>query len=311
MTQAHSARLHDVATTAALLSGGARNEAIGWLSPPGASSAGEILQRIGGAQLPWVRGSGIFLVTAGARVRALAGGHRRSGSSAWEVDQLVAPEAAASADALDALSGLAAAQGAHRIFLRLAVESRLLGPARTAGFMPYTTECLLLAGSASGETSSVTLRLASRTDRHHLFQLYNRAVPQNVRAAEAVTLEEWAATRNPIGAHDPVEFVAECEGEVVAWIRTEQRGPSATFDALVDPANLELSSAVAAAACTLFAGGTGIRAFVPSYLESFAYELERRGFERGAEFVLLARQLAKPVGELKPAKVAEEAAWIT
>ena len=311
MTQAHSGRPHDLFAVTALVSGGAANEAVGWLSPPGSTSAGAILQRMGSAQLPWSRGSGIFLVTAGARVRALAGGRRRSAATAWEVDHLLAPEAAAGADALDALAGLAAAQGAHRIFLRLAIESRLLHPARTAGFMPYATECLMLAPATRAERSEVALRLATNADLHSLFQLYNRAVPQNVRAAEAVTLEEWAATRNPIGAHDPVQFVGEGEGGVVAWVRTAQRGPAATFDVLIDPSSPEQTSSVAAAVCALFAGGTGVRAFVPSYLESFAYELERRGFERGAEFALLARQLAKPVGELKPAKVAEEAAWIT
>lgn len=311
MTQAHNAGIGDLVPLATLLVRGTRNEAVGWLSPPGSSAAGAVLQRAAAAQLPWSRGSGVCLVTSGARLRALASGRRRSANAAWEVDQLYSPEAAASADALDALAGVAAQQGAHRIFLRVALESRVLEPARTAGFMPYATECLMLAARPQAERSSLTLRLTTRTDMHGLFQLYNRVVPQNVRAAEAVTLEEWVATRNPIGAQDPVQFVADYEGEIAAWVRTAQNGPAATFDVLVDPSSSDRTSSVAAAVCALFAGGNGVRAFVPSYMESFAYELERRGFDRGAEFALLARQLAKPVGELKPAKVAEEAAWIT
>jgi hypothetical protein len=311
VTQARLARPHDVLAVGGLLAGGKRNEAVGWLSPPGSSSAGQLLQRWGSSQLPWHRGSALVLVSAGTRVRAAAGGTRRAGKAAWQVDQLFAPEAAASADALDALAGVAAAQGAHRIFLRLPVESRVLEPARTAGFMPYTTECLMLAETCPAERSAQDLRLVGRADLQPLFQLYNRVVPQNVRALEAVTLEEWVATRNPIGAHDPVQFVAADGDELTAWVRTAQSGPSATFDALVDTSNPDRVSTVATAVCALLAGGNGLRAFVPSYLESFAYELERRGFERGAEFILLARQLAKPVAELKPARVAEEAAWIS
>jgi hypothetical protein len=301
----------DLVPVALSLFGGGRNEAVGWLAPPGSTALGRVLQRVVTNPLPWARGRGVSVVTASARLRALASGRRRAANAAWEVDHLFSPEAAAGADALDALAGIAAQQGAHRIFLRVAIESRLLEPARTAGFMPYATECLMLAARPQAERSEVQLRLSTGNDLHGLFQLYNQVVPQNVRAVEAVTLEEWVATRNPLGAQDPVQFVAEHEGTITAWVRTAQNGPAATFDVLVDPSNSEHTSSLASAVCALFAGGSGVRAFVPSYMEAFAYELERRGFERGAEFVLLTRQLAKPVGELKPAKVAEEAAWIT
>src|SRR6266508_1218678 len=40
---------------------------------------------------------------------------------------------------------------------------------------------------------SAKRRLRQRGDEHALFQLYKAAVPANVRAAEAMTLEEWAA----------------------------------------------------------------------------------------------------------------------
>ncbi|MEX2237959.1 MAG: hypothetical protein WEB00_10530 [Dehalococcoidia bacterium] len=313
MSTAHPPRPFDVVALTALLAGRSPNEAVNWLLPPGAVATQELMERFVGLHLPLARTrSAIALVTEKARIRALAAGRSRATNAGWEVDTLFAPEPAAAGDALDCLAGLAASKGARRIFLRLSMESRVLEAARTAGFIPYATENLMMspAAAAPGDRPQLQLRVASGADAHGLFRLYNRAVPQNVRAVEALTLEEWAATQNPIGARSPAQFVAEADGEIVAWVRSAQRGSAATFDALVDPAAAGLVADLASAVSALLRGGA-VRAFVPSYMETFAMELERRGFERGAEFVLLARQLARPIGELSRVKVAEEAAWIT
>jgi hypothetical protein len=224
----------------------------------------------------------------------------------------LAPEHAAAGGVLDTLAAEAAARGAHRAFLRLAMESPLLEVARTAGFMPYANEWLMLASiNVPDGRPGLHLRVSTEADLHGLFRLYNRAVPQNVRASEAVTLEEWAATLDPIGARNPAQFVAETGGEILAWVRTAQRGNTTTFDILVDPGDLDNTAQAVTAACALLGHDASLRTFVPGYLEAVAAELERQGFERCAEFALLARQLGRPVRELATAQVAEEAAWIT
>jgi hypothetical protein len=289
-----------------------RNEAVGWLSPPGSPDAGKVWERFASAQLPWHRSSATAISAEPARLRALASAKQRSAKAAWEVDLLLAPEQAAAGGVLDALAAAAAGRGAHRVFLRLALDSPLLEVARTAGFMPYANEWLMLASNPIPVgRQAIDLRVSTAADLHGLFRLYNRAVPQNVRASEAVTLEEWAATLDPIGARNPAQFVAQQGGEIEAWVRTAQRGNTTTFDVLVDPGDLEKTAQAASAACALLGHSASLRTFVPGYLEAVAGELERCGFERCAEFALLARQLGRPVGELAPAPVAEEAAWIT
>jgi hypothetical protein len=312
VSRAHPARIHEVPAITALLAGRTCNEAVGWLAPPGSTPAGRVLERLGRGQLPLKRTASVTVVHSGLRVRALASGGRRAAGTAWEVDVLLAPEAAATGDALDTFAGEAARARALRAFLRLDIESRVLEAARTAGFMPYATEHLMMAPATAVQApASLSLRVAADVDLHAIFRLYNRCVPQNVRAAEAVTLEEWAATQDPIGAPDAVRFVAERDGEVVAWVRTAQLGQATTFDILVDPSDGQLVKDAVAAVVALLGKGVTMRAFVPSYLEGLALELERCGFERGAEFALLSRQLAQPIRQLAPAKVAEEAAWIT
>lgn len=312
MTRAHAAGPLDLPIIAGALAMPVPNQAIGWLSPPGAGASRELLERFSASQLPWNRSTGLSIVAGRVKLRALAGGKSRGSAHAWEVDLLYTPEVAAAGAALDMLSETAARRGARRIFLRLPLESRVLEAARTAGFMPYATECLMLCPqSSSGVHSTLSLRVAGEADGHGIFRLYNRAVPQNVRAAEAVTLEEWAAAQNPIGAANPALFVAETGGEVQAVVRSAQRGNAVTFDILTDPSDLDLVVAAAGSACALLGGGVALRSFVPAYFDGVGIELERRGFERGAEFALLARQLAKPIAELAPARTAEEAAWIT
>ena len=312
MTRSRTAGPGDLAAILPFLARPSANQSVGWLEPPGADDTGAILERFGATQLPWQKKASLAVVAEPGRLRALAGGRQRASGTAWEVDLLHAPEVAAAGDALDRLAGNAASMGARRAFLRLAVDSPVLEAARTGGFMPYAEEHLMLCEAsrpASGEASA--LRVAAAADQHGLFRLYNRAVPQNVRAAEAVTLEEWAATQQPLGAHSTAQFVAEADGEVTAWVRTAQRGRATTFDVLVDPGSHGAVVGVVSAACALLRSGGPLRTFVPDYLETVSLELEGRGFERCADFVLLGRQLAQPIAELAPARVAEEAAWIT
>ncbi|MPZ23680.1 MAG: hypothetical protein GEU28_09065 [Dehalococcoidia bacterium] len=312
MSHTGRARVFHLPALLAILAGAGRNEAVGWLEPPGAVDQQRILTRFGRDQLPLSTRSALAVSHDGVKPRALAGGRARAGSAVWEVDILIAPEPAAAAAALDQLAITATDCGARRITMRLAMDSPALEAARSAGYMPYAAETLFAASSVARSTGPrLDFRVAGSADAHGLFMLYNRAVPQEVRAREAITLEEWSATLNPIGVRHPAQFVVESEGEIVGWLRSAQRGSAVTFDVLVDPFEDDLAVRAVDGACALLGPGHSLRFFVPTYMQSMERRLEARGFFAAGEFALLSRQLAVPIAELARAQVAEKAAWVS
>ena len=66
-----------------------------------------------------------------------------------------------------------------------------------------------------------SFRAARRQDRHAIFRLYCRAVPENVRRQEAVTQQEW---RSVLDSYDcDSEFVFERDGVLHGWVGTGSR----------------------------------------------------------------------------------------
>ena len=89
----------------------------------------------------------------------------------------------------------AAARGARRVFLETGLRTIELATAARAGFQQYTESTLHLrrAGTTAVSAPLSGARPRLRRDEYPLFQLYTAAVPAPVRAAEALTLEEWVA----------------------------------------------------------------------------------------------------------------------
>ena len=84
---------------------------------------------------------------------------------------------------------------ARRVFLETPVGGRGQDVARRAAFERFTSsELYILApGFKFERTDLFEARPRLRADEQSLFQLYMAAVPAPVRAAEAMTLEEWGA----------------------------------------------------------------------------------------------------------------------
>ena len=117
----------------------------------------------------------------------------RAGGSCWEVDRLHVARNREE-DAVDLLEEAAAAAGglgAHRVYLRLSVDSRMDGEARAANFHVWSTDDLyyrpkgLSAVSANGH---VPARPGRAEDLHDLFRVYLRAFLGRARQAEGLTL---------------------------------------------------------------------------------------------------------------------------
>jgi hypothetical protein len=101
----------------------------------------------------------------------------------------------AAAELLEQVAACAGSHAARRVFLETPRGGRGQDVARRAAFERFSSsELYILApGFKVERTDLFEARPRLRADEQTLFQLYMAAVPAPVRAAEAMTLEEWAA----------------------------------------------------------------------------------------------------------------------
>jgi hypothetical protein len=182
------------------------------------------LAATGLTHLPRMPKSAVFGVKRGLGYRGVAVVRELAGGSGWEVVSL---RLARDMDDETVVALLAAAceETAHRlsrtVYLRIAEGSPHIAAVRRSGMMAYTLE-LMFAPSAEVIAPLETLfGNASGQDRHAIFRLYCRAVPEHVRRQEASTQQEWRAVLDSYECEH--EFVVERDGAVVAWVGVGSR----------------------------------------------------------------------------------------
>jgi len=249
-----------------------------------------------------------WISVRGSTLRGLISARHRSSKTAWEIDCLVnaAGDEALCMSLLDHVSEEAGREGAEKIFLRVNADSPVAPIARRAGFVPFVAETgYVHRGPVSGaqpdrspppdasENSTLSLRRRSRADAHTLFQLYNVAVPESVRRVEAVTFAEWLAAqeRHWLTRHS-AQLVLERDGYLGAWIRAAADGDIGRFDLLVHPRELKLLEPLVLAALARLSGQGILLALVPEYEEPLARLLNRLGFEKQGQYVVMAKRTA-------------------
>ncbi|HZU04422.1 MAG TPA: hypothetical protein VFB73_00470 [Chloroflexota bacterium] len=193
----------------------------------------------------------------------------------------------------------AALRGARRVFLETGLDEPATTIARQAGFAQYTRAMVYAAPAGPREACGTLVpgRPRLRGDEHRLFQLYNAAVPAPVRAAEALTLEEWLALHKgprrwtPGLFVDRYQYVWDVEDSLVAWMELacSPRGQQAEW--LVHPAHGSLCDSLVAYALTQ------VNPKLPFYVTCREYQvalrsaLERTGFALVGERAVFVRQL--------------------
>lgn len=126
-----------------------------------------------------------------------------------------------------------------------------------------------------------------------LFQLFNRALPVDARAALAMMLEEWEAVqeRRWLGRGSR-ELVAEVGGEVRALLRA---APGGQLWLLAEPGADAAARALLAAVVPLFASAKRVMALLPDCASTPAGVLHAYGLTPDADYVLLVQRTARPL----------------
>ena len=175
------------------------------------------------AHLPKVPRTAVLGVKRGLRYRGVIIARELSGGAGWEVCSLrLAREKdddAVTALLLGVSREVAQRQG-RTIYLRYAEGSPHAQALRRGGFYAYRLEHLYAVplSDRSGETP---FRPVDRSDRHGVFRLYCRAVPEVVRSTEAATQQEW---RSVLDSYDcNREFVLDRNGGLNAWVGVGER----------------------------------------------------------------------------------------
>ena len=173
-------------------------------------------------------------VKRGLGYRGVLVARELSGGAGWEVLSIrIAREK--DDDAIIALlSGAfveAARRGGRTIYLRYAEGSIHAQAMRRAGMFAYRLE-RLHAIPPVPKPAATLFRTANRADRHGIFRLYCRAVPENVRRQEAPTQQDWRAVLDSYECDR--DYVLDHEGTVAAWAGVGEREAHVLLDSGIE-----------------------------------------------------------------------------
>jgi hypothetical protein len=150
-----------------------------------------------------------------------------------------------------------------------------------------------------------------RADEQGLFQLYVAAVPAPVRAAEAMTLEEWAALFpgrrrwQPSFTGSRQQFVWELGTSLVGWLEITFGQRSQFIELLIHPRYEEAADRLLRYALLQVSPRAPVYVSARDYQAPLAAALEHAGFAQAGRHDLYVKLLAARVAEprLVPAKV--------
>lgn len=286
------------------------NQAVTWESLGHEGQAPHPLESAVEQWFSFATGSHTWISVQGQTIRGLVSARQRSGRTAWEVTCLLSAsgDEGVYQELLGRLCYDAGRSGSEKVFLRLASNSEALPVARAAGFIPYMSETLFGRTGPAGEVplpGQIALRPRSAADLFPLYQLYNVAVPEAVRRAEAATFGEWRANREVSRARRRQEWVVDREdGRLAAWLRAGGDGDTGRFDLLVDPQQQGLLDGLMAAALFPHRDKRAVFCLVPEYKDWLSRWLPANGFVPQGHYVLHVKRLLRPVTLPKPVPAA-------
>ena len=241
------------------------------------------------------------------RIAGLAVARPRAGGLVWDVVHLHAePDAdSVAADLLEQVAARAGSHAARRVFLETPSRGRGQDVARRAAFERFiSSELYMLApGFKLERTDLFEARPRLRADEQTLFQLYMTSVPAPVRAAEAMTLEEWGALYpgrkrwQPTFTGSRQQYVWELGTSVVGWMEVTFGQRSQFMEFLVNPRYEDAADRLVRYALLQVSPKAPVYVVAREYQVALASGLERVGFRKVAEHELFVKLLAARVRE--------------
>jgi hypothetical protein len=241
------------------------------------------------------------------RLAGLVVARPRAGGLVWDVSSLhAAPEQdTLAAELLDQVAAYAGSHAGRRVFLETPAGRRGQDVARRAAFERFTSsELYVLAPGAKVERTDVfEARPRLRADEHMLFQLYMSAVPAPVRAAEAMSLEEWGGLYpgrkrwQPSFTGTRQQYVWELGTSMVGWLEVTFGQRSQFMDLLVHPRYEDAADRLVRYALLQVSQKAPVYAIAREYQPHLASALQRAGFRLAAQYELFVKLLAARVRE--------------
>lgn len=241
------------------------------------------------------------------RLVGLAVARPRAGGLVWDVVNLhAAPDAdMLAADLLEQVVTCAGSHAARRVFFEVPAGTRGQEVARRAAFERFCSSELyqLTPGFKVERTDLFEARPRLRADEQSLFQLYMASVPAPVRAAEAMTLEEWAALYpggrrwQPSFTGSRQQFVWELGTSLVGWLEITFGQRSQFMELLVHPRYEDAADRLLRYALLQVSPKAPVYVTVRDYQPYLSSTLQRAGFRLVAQHELFVKLLAVRVRE--------------
>jgi len=248
-----------------------------------------------------------WLAESSGHVVGLTMARPRAGGLVWDVVNLHAePEFdSVAADLIEQVAACAGSHAARRVFLETPHGGRGLDVARRAAFERFSSNELhvLAPGFKVERTDVFEARPRLRADEQSLFQLYMSAVPAQVRAAEAMTLEEWAALYpgrkrwQPSFTGSRQQYVWELGTSLVGWMELTFGQRSQYIELLVNPRYEDAADRLVRYALLQVSPKAPVYILARDYQSSLAIALQRTGFRLAAQNELFVKLLAARVRE--------------
>jgi hypothetical protein len=199
----------------------------------------------------------------------------------------------------------AGSHAARRVFLEAPTGQRGHDVARRAAFERFTSSDLyvLSPGFKVERTDLFEARPRLRADEQTLFQLYMAAVPAPVRAAEAMTLEEWGALYpgrkrwRPSFTGSRQHYVWELGTSIVGWLEVTFGQRSQFMELLVHPRYEDATDRLVRYALLQVSPKAPVYVPVREYQPCLASAVQRAGFRLAAQHELFVKLLAARVRE--------------
>lgn len=259
-----------------------------------------ILGVLGQAFGPRLDRRGIWVAADAGRLEGFLIAAGRCEGLVWDVNHLHAVGEQSAIDLLEHTCGAAADAGALRVFLDVPAESPGVALARRAGFERYAGAQLLKlkAPFKIDRSNAFSARPRLRADEQQLFQLYNASVPAPVRAAEALTYDEWSALHRgsrrwrPSLFGDRHQFVWEMGAGLVGWFEVVYGQKSQFLDFMIQARYENLLDQLVGYALTQVSEKAPVYAAPRDHQAVLVSALRRAGFEPTGDVEILVRQLA-------------------